>query len=161
MTSSKQIKANGENAKLGGVKTKEGKMISKMNALKHGLLSKENLIKGESKADLEELNKKLVQELKPKGIFEAILVDRVAVNIWRLKRAMRVEKEMIQETKSSFSDKELIFSFDLINEDMLNRFARYETTIERGIYKAMHELERLREARKQMGSFGKNSSNLK
>lgn len=34
--SQKQIEANQKNAKLGGVKTEEGKAVSKYNALKHG-----------------------------------------------------------------------------------------------------------------------------
>jgi len=46
-TSQKQLEANRQNAKLGGVKTEEGKAVSKYNALKHGLLSKEVLLKGE------------------------------------------------------------------------------------------------------------------
>jgi len=44
MTTQQQIEANRQNAKLGGVKTEEGKEISKYNALKHGLLSKEVLL---------------------------------------------------------------------------------------------------------------------
>ena len=37
--SDKQLEANRKNAKLGGVKTEEGKEVSRLNALKHGLLS--------------------------------------------------------------------------------------------------------------------------
>ncbi len=48
MTSEKQIEANKENGKLGGVKTDEGKAVSKYNAIKHGLLSKEVLLEDES-----------------------------------------------------------------------------------------------------------------
>ena len=43
MTTEKQVKANRENAKKGGVKTPEGKAVVRYNALKHGLLSKEVL----------------------------------------------------------------------------------------------------------------------
>ncbi len=44
MVSKKQLKANRENAKKGGVKTEEGKAITKYNALKHGLLAKEIVV---------------------------------------------------------------------------------------------------------------------
>ena len=50
--SQKQLVANQKNAKLGGVKTEEGKAISKYNALKHGLLSKEVLLDGEDEKTL-------------------------------------------------------------------------------------------------------------
>ena len=33
----KQLEANKENAKLGGVKTEAGKAVSRLNAVKHGL----------------------------------------------------------------------------------------------------------------------------
>ena len=43
----KQLAANGRNAqKSTGPKTPEGRAISKMNALKHGILSKEVLVRG-------------------------------------------------------------------------------------------------------------------
>ena len=60
--SQKQLEANRENAKLGGVKTEEGKAVSKYNALKHGLLSKEVLLKSEDEAPLVELGKRLRNE---------------------------------------------------------------------------------------------------
>ena len=36
MTSKKQVQANKKNAKLGGVKTDEGKSVSRQNAIKYG-----------------------------------------------------------------------------------------------------------------------------
>ena len=36
--SEKQLKANRENAKKGGVNTKKGKIKSRLNAVKHGML---------------------------------------------------------------------------------------------------------------------------
>ena len=50
--SQKQLEANRENAKLGGVKTEEGKAVSKYNAIKHGLLSEEVLLDGEDEKKL-------------------------------------------------------------------------------------------------------------
>ena len=42
--SQKRLEANRVNALKGGVKTPEGKAISKYNALKHGILAKEAVI---------------------------------------------------------------------------------------------------------------------
>ena len=153
MTSQKQLKANKENSKLGGVKTEEGKAIVRYNALKHGLLSREVLLKGEREKNLTELVKKFQEELKPATEFEIILVDRIVANTWRLKRAMRIEKEMIVndcKNENWHGNKKNLgeaFSSDFINYDTYGKFIRYEASIERGIYKALHELQRIQSAR--------------
>jgi len=155
MISEKQLKANKKNAKKGGVKTSEGKVIVRYNALKHGLLSKEVLLKGEREKNLIELTKKLQEELKPTTELEMILVDRIVANTWRLKRAMRIEKEMIvkdcesEDWEGNITKRNLgeALSYDFVNHDKYGKFIRYETSIERGIYKALHELQRIQSAR--------------
>jgi len=155
MTTEKQIEANRQNAKLGGVKTPEGKAISRYNALKHGLLSKEVLLEGEDEESLIELRKKLYRELKPASEIEIILIDRIVTNIWRLKRAMRVEREMIiddckEDWPPNSKKKNLgeAFNYNFINYDSYGKFIRYETSIERGIYRALSELKKVQSARK-------------
>jgi len=151
MTTQKQIKANRQNAKLGGVKTDEGKAVSKYNALKHGILSQEVLLEGEDEMSLIELGKKLRAELKPETELELLLVDRIVANTWRLKRALRGEKEMIEHDIDDVfgSDKNFgaALSSDFENYDSYGKFTRYETSLERGIYKALHELQRIQAAR--------------
>lgn len=139
MTTEKQIEANKENSKLGGVKTEQGKAISKYNALKHGLLAKEILMNDENEEELLNLEKKLRSELGPATEIELILVDRIASNIWRLKRALSMEKS---EVFSEFSlNGKLSLQYDG------ERLLRYETMLERAIYKALHELERIQAKR--------------
>ena len=138
-TSQKQIDANRENGKKGGVKTEEGKNISKYNALKHGLLAKQIMYEGEDADELLELEKRLRAELAPATEIELLLVDKIASNIWRLKRALSFEKD------------DVIFTSDFDGTVGLkadaDRFFRYETMLERGIYKALHELERIQAKR--------------
>jgi len=134
MTTEKQIQANKENAKLGGVKTDEGKAVSKYNALKHGLLSKEVLFKGEDEKTLIELGRKLRTELKPETEIELLLVDRIVANIWRLKRALGMESGEVISSSGG-----LVYDPD--------KFFRYEIMLERSIYKALHELQRIQSAR--------------
>jgi len=145
--SKKQLEANRQNAKLGGVKTEEGKAVSKYNALKHGLLSKEVLLKGEDELSLTELEKKLRAELKPETELELLLVDRIVSNSWRLRRVLHIEVEMIKDDcKESFGDEKGLgeaFSYDFANYDTYGKLIRYETSIERGLYKALHELQRI------------------
>lgn len=153
--SEKQLEANRENAKLGGVKTEEGKIASKYNALKHGLLSEKVLLSDENEAELVSLGKRLRQELVPDSELELILVDRITANTWRLRRAMQVEREMMEEDRINLfggSDKKKslgeALSGDFSNHDTYGKFIRYEASLERGIYKALHELQRVQAARK-------------
>jgi len=48
MVSKKQLVANKRNAQKGGVKTAEGKAVTRLNALKHGLLTDEILLTNEN-----------------------------------------------------------------------------------------------------------------
>lgn len=149
--SPKQLAANRQNAKLGGVKTEEGKAVSKYNAIKHGILSQEVLLDGEDEKTLIELGKKLRAELKPETELELILVDRIVSNTWRLKRALKGEKEMIEcDIEDVFGSNKNFgsaLSHDFANYDSYGKFTRYETSLERGIYRALHELQRIQATR--------------
>lgn len=147
MISEKQLEANRQNAKLGGVKSEEGKAVSKYNAIKHGILSEGILLEGEDENLLIEIGRKLRTELKPKSEIELLLVDRIIANTWRLKRALKGEKEMIEHdiddifgAKKNFG---IALNLDFANNDSYGKFIRYETSLERGIYKALHELQRI------------------
>ncbi|MFH1716533.1 MAG: hypothetical protein ABIF19_04215 [Planctomycetota bacterium] len=106
--SEKQLEANKRNAKKGGVKTEEGKAIAKYNALKHGLLAKEVVVTvGEGAEDPEEFNallEDLKMQLSPAGILEEMLVEKVAVAYWRLRRAYRYEVGLIRYELDTASD---------------------------------------------------------
>ena len=62
MTSELQILANRENDKLGEVKTEAGKAIVRLNAVTHGLLTKEAVVHGESIKVLNEIRDNLMKE---------------------------------------------------------------------------------------------------
>lgn len=150
--SEKQLEANKRNAKLGGIKTEEGKAISRYNAIKHGILSQEVLLEGEDEKTLVELGKRLRSELEPKSELELVLVDRITANVWRLRRVMQIEREIMTDQKEdAFSDdiKNIgqAVSIDLANRDTYGKLMRYETAIEKGIYKALHELQRIQASR--------------
>ena len=99
--SEKQLEANRQNAQLGGVKTPEGKEIVKYNALKHGLLAKEIVITiGDGAENPEEFNaliEDLSTQFKPVGVLEEMLVEKIAVAYWRLRRAYRYEAGLIRD----------------------------------------------------------------
>jgi len=106
--SKKQLEANKKNAQKGGVKTQEGKAIVKHNVLKHGLLAKEAVITvGEGAENPEEFNalmEDLNTQLAPAGTLEEMLVEKIAVAYWRLRRAYRYEVGLIRKELDTATD---------------------------------------------------------
>ncbi len=92
MTSARKAQANRRNAlKSIGPKTPEGMAAVCLNAVKHGLLSREVLLPGEDEAALTELSERLRVELEPVGELENLLVERIIAAAWKLRRLGRVE----------------------------------------------------------------------
>jgi len=155
--SKKQLVANRQNAKKGGVKTLEGKALTRLNALKHGLLSQEVLLAEESDEALTDLEQRLVSDLQPEGELERIMVDRIVSSMWRLKRTLKVETaNIVYEYEEriggsypfNIAQRQLLARRDMLAGDETEKIIRYETAIERQIYKALHELIRLQMARR-------------
>ena len=158
-TSLAKMEANRKNArKSTGPKDTS---MTRLNAVQHGLLSKELVLKGEDKKALRELGKRLRMDLAPQGELEMILVDRIISSVWRLRRAIQVERDFIQhkydDTKYDKYDDlvrpddevwSLVVSGELGNSNAWLNLIRYETTVERQVYKALHELQRLQSTRK-------------
>ena len=95
-TSVTKIEASRKNAlKSTGPTTLKGKSVVRWNALKHGLLSKEVIIEAgdgkESKAEFGRFLAQLQVDLQPTGILEEMLVEKIAVCYWRLRRVLRCE----------------------------------------------------------------------
>ena len=95
-TSDERMAANRANAqKSTGPKTREGRAASRMNALKHGLLSQEVLIcsphRYESEAELFALHDRFWNELQPMGPLELMLCDQIVTTHWRLRRVLAAE----------------------------------------------------------------------
>lgn len=106
--SKKQLAANRRNAKKGGPKTPEGKAVIKYNALKHGLLAKETIVSDENPGDFKLLLEGLRAQLKPAGTIEEVLTEKIAIALWRLKRAYGYESGLIIRGKERCgADKEI------------------------------------------------------
>ncbi len=157
-TSLAKVEANRKNAqKSTGPKNT---FRSRLNALKHGILSEEVILKEENAELLEKLGKSLRTELRPIGELEQVLVDRVVSSIWRLKRALRVETAVMEYNASEVDDSDYqgepygrteVMRMRLrkwLVDDDNKEILRYETTIEKQIYKALHELERVQALRR-------------
>jgi len=78
-----------------GPRTPKGRAVSSKNALKHGILSREVLVRGqflqEDEKELEALHVRFQDELQPDGPLEEMLVDQIVTGHWRLRRALTAE----------------------------------------------------------------------
>ena len=151
MVSEKQLLANRENSKLGGVKTEAGKEVVRLNAVTHGLLTKEALLAGEDGSLLTSLTEGYTAEFQPETEMEVLLVERIVSCIWRLRRVLRVERNYINNqltSRQAIADWTGIAAYTDTGVACWQSMIRYETTIERQMYKAMHELERIQRIRR-------------
>lgn len=100
-TTDKQADANRRNAAHStGPVTESDKAIPSRNALKHGLLAKEIVIDGGEGAESQEEFDAVILDLKnqfdPQGPLEEMLVEKIEVSYWRLRRAHRYEVGIIR-----------------------------------------------------------------
>ena len=140
--SKKQLKANRQNAKKGGVKTEEGKAIVKYNAIKHGILAKEVVITvgegAESQEEFDTLSNSLNDYFNPVGTLEQMLVEKIIVSQWRLRRAYRYEAGLIRceldnatdmyyDQKGDYYDEELHRTDDKIDTEITEQEEQIES----------------------------------
>jgi hypothetical protein len=153
----KKAEANRRNAQRStGPRTPEGKALASRNALKHGLTAREVVTVGERPEDFEAFRAGLVARLAPVGELEAELAERIAASAWRLRRVVRLEALMLSNPRTYLPGLEEEEPFILRAwsrwRDSLEQVGRYERTIEGGLYRALHELQRLQAARAGAGA---------
>jgi hypothetical protein len=143
MTTEAQRIANRANgAKSRGPVTPDGKAVSRLNAMKHGIYSELVIIEGETETDLVAFGKRLRAKLAPVGELELMLADKIVSTAWRLRRLAGIEAALFDRRETpaqAFSDYRAA--------DKMLALGRYEAGLERALYKAMHELQRLQSAR--------------
>ncbi len=102
MTTEKQVEANKQNALVStGPATLEGKAVVAQNAVKHGIFAKDLIITtGDGKEDAQEYRELLdglIISLNPVGQMECLLVEKISVDYWRLRRVLRFETGSIRK----------------------------------------------------------------
>jgi hypothetical protein len=167
-----QIFANRQNSKKStGPKTAEGKAAVSQNAVKHGLFA-ESVIKGENEADYEAFHDEMLAELAPVGAVEFMLAERVVSLSWRLKRAERMQNQVIDDMMENYITNPLprrmhvlatqaqgvplgdprcledhlplgrVARLDWSSSRVLERMMIYEKRIESSLHKTMDELKK-------------------
>ena len=136
-SSPRKVAANRRNAqKSTGPKTSHGKTMSSWNSTRHGLLSNRlPFLYGRSKKQFTRLLRSLQQDLEPVGTLEEVLVEKIAHEYWRVGVAAFHEAKDLSEGSP-------------FQHTSIDRLVRYQTTINRQLFQAMNQLERVQRLRK-------------
>ena len=141
MTTDKQIVANRQNAqKSTGPRTTEGKVLARKNSIKHGLLSKDLVIREEDAKALQALMDDLFATLQPLGKIEEVLTEKIGSTLWRLQRLISAESQALEDRDWMGELRKLQ---EVYNSSILSSISRYESNLERTLYRVLHELQRL------------------
>jgi len=167
--SERKREANRRNAQRStGPKSEQGKMISRRNAILHGLLIRAvplvDFVGGGERRELLELFETLYSELCPEGRVEEIFVERIACIYFQLARLFRFQKgvalaAMQQEDDKPFCGRNqthyIRFEQYLLPRDgVLDKMVRYETMLDRELHRCLDRLERLQKQRRANGFRG-------
>ncbi|MFL6354598.1 MAG: hypothetical protein ACJ74Z_22485, partial [Bryobacteraceae bacterium] len=121
-----------------GPKTPEGKAKASQNSTTHGCCSKQPIIKGESEEEFNELLEDWIDDYRPRGRSERMLVRQAVEAQWGLKRntnRFNELEEALEEKKATEWTEE--------EHQKMERFLRYRTTAERSFQRASTTVEQL------------------
>ena len=146
-----------------GPKSPEGKLKAARNAIKHGILAADDVVTTESVRFYNRMKARLTAELEPEGEVEILLASRIVSLVWRLRRVVRMEVEMMEHQLDRRAERLAgimggldgeaitlgsLFALECSWSDPYSKFRRYEAHIDRLLFRALHELERRQMARK-------------
>jgi hypothetical protein len=167
MATQAQINANRLNAqKSTGPRTPEGKATSSRNSLLHGLTAAKHFLSDEDPAAPALLLEELRAEWNPHGPSQELLVERLAVASWRLRRFVRVEAGLFQLTlesqpipehragKGCIDPAAWAFRATCFGADEFAKLARYETHLQREFRNCLHELQKLQSLQRADAAAG-------
>jgi hypothetical protein len=138
--SPKKLAANRANAQRStGPMTPEGKEKSKLNAVKHGLTSRyfPAVIEAGTAEweELEAVRVDLHNHHRPDGLVEELLLEKMTIEYMRYRRLVEREQLLCVHRPAYYLD-------------IVDKLARYQTAINRQLFEAMKELERVQARRK-------------
>ncbi len=155
MATEAQIAANRRNAeKSTGPRTADGKAVVAQNAVQHGLLAREGVLRGEDAEEFERHREMLLEQLNPVGALEGILATRIVDLTWRLQRAAQDRNETFgalydRHTAGAPEPAERgatlgrMLLEDYSGDAVLERLLRYERRIEGSLFRNLNELRRV------------------
>lgn len=145
MSTTAQITANQANAQHStGPRTAEGRAAAASNAFRHGLSSRDVVLRDGELEEFEELRDGLEADIKPAGILEREVFAHLVHSALNLRRARRLEAEM----RNLFSSEEDPLRSPDLSRDA-ERYHRYYARAERTFHKSLKALRDLQTQRMQ------------
>ncbi len=151
MPSQKQIDANRRNAlKSTGPKSEEGKAVSRMNALRHGLTADQAVLPHENEDEYEKLREGMLESYAPADSAELALVEELVNAYWRLLRLRRVETRYWEHLGGCYNraDEGIAEALLQTPEQQTRNFFRYYAQVERSYYRALAAVNRIKQERR-------------
>lgn len=134
-----QMVANSANAQLSrGPVTEEGKAVSSLNRLTHGLAGAFRVLPCETQSDFEALLATFTEEYNPQTATERILVQKAAEHHWISARALHLQEAAMSQTLDAAPD-----------ASALNLYMRYQTTHDRAFQRCIRELRAIKNDRRR------------
>ncbi|UCF80431.1 MAG: hypothetical protein JSV08_07940 [Acidobacteriota bacterium] len=189
VTTEAQREASRRNGKKSrGPRTAEGKAVSSANAVKHGVLSKRpvlprrvegmlaregvigHFLAQETSDEFQALLEHLADSLQPRDSFNRLLVEKMALTVWRLRRLQRYERAEVERELRCYEVglREALPSEGagrerkpppivesraalrlMPDKETLDKITRYEAMLEREFNRCYGLLERRRELRER------------
>jgi hypothetical protein len=138
-TTEKQVAANRRNAASStGPRTEEGKSVSRLNALSHGLTAEAPCLPTEDPEEYARFRKALLDHLAPVGALEEQLAEEVVDLSWRLRRATTLEHGVLARGVASVDERHYlavkrtceITERDVADAELAARVGRRDQVIE-------------------------------
>ena len=160
LLSDRQLRANHANAQLStGPRTEEGKQVSRLNGLRHGLTGQVSIMTEDNRREHDAFCNPITARLNPDGPLELQLANMIAHDYWRLNRVQSIEDGIFamghghpaNRVDTGAEQADVLLSeattFMRKSKEILN-LTLYESRINRNLKKNMEELRRLQTERK-------------
>jgi hypothetical protein len=148
MATPAQLAANRANAQRStGPRSVEGKSVSSLNALKHGVDAAAIALPGEDPAAYQALADGYTKLYQPQTVMHRFLVDSMIRADWHKQRLQRLESDLIRKLLAESPDASLldVMLSDSPGGKLLARTQRQITAHERAWFRAHRELTRMAE----------------
>jgi len=142
MSTPAQVAANQANSQRStGPRTPEGKAAASLNNLRHGLTGPFVLLPWENQEQFQTLEHDLLAEHQPGTATELILVHEMAQSHWLRQRAISLQNTCLSQYDPAAGEPK-----------NLALYIRYQATHNRAFYKALNELQKLRQQKRKEAS---------